>query len=71
MDPRTDGILDPAEPGEGETETIATASIANDMRGTLRDPVAPPGTDVVAQPEGTPPHTGDAERDAVFTTTRP
>ena len=71
VDPRTDGILDPAEPGEGETETIATASIANDMRGTLRDPVAPPGTDVVAQPEGTPPHTGDAERDAVFTTTRP
>jgi hypothetical protein len=66
VDPRNDGVTDPADPGEGENGPAPVALFNEggtkpDLGGELRDPVAP--WIEASGPSGDgPPRTGDADR---------
>jgi hypothetical protein len=60
IDPRDDGVTDPAEPGAAEMALGPGESIGWDMRGTLRDPAVPPGSEEEV-PGPDRPTPGDAE----------
>jgi len=65
VDPhKNDGVTDPVDLGEPELVLGPGESISWDMRGSLRDPAGPPGTENEA-PSIVPPNPGDAERNAL------